>query len=213
MDRVIKINISLSIFFLTILFSCCNTNVDTSNNKIDTLNKLNKLDSVTQTETQAVIDTALPPESYKSADYDKIGFELMGTESFGEIKIGLTANKLIELLQKPDKKSKLIMWGADGQYHQTWYYYQNGIELDIKGKDITNQVVSMITINAPCILKTKRRIGIDSDINDVNHAYKKAIDPTFSDTKAIVAGSIYGGIIFSIENKKVKQIFIGASAE
>jgi hypothetical protein len=208
-----ELRISLSICFLMFCFAGCNTNTNLGNKKADSLAKINKLDSLIRPEKQIEIDTALPPESYKSKGYDEIGFELMETESLGEIRIGLKANKIVELLGEPEKKSKLIMWGADGQYHQTWYYYQEGIELDIIGEVKAKKEVYMITITDPCKLKTKRRIGIGSDFKDVKHAYKKAIDPEFSGPKGIVAGTIYGGIIFNFEHKKVTEIFIGAAAE
>jgi hypothetical protein len=71
----------------------------------------------------------------------------------------------------------------------------------------------MITINPPCKFKTQKGIGIDSDYKNVETAYQKYIDIKSSNENEIVAGSIYGGIIFRFENQKVKSIFIGAAAE
>jgi hypothetical protein len=72
-----------------------------------------------------------------------------------------------------------------------------------------NQSLNMITITKPCELKTKRNIGIGSTYEEVDNAYRKEINPEFSDTETLTAGSIYGGIIFSFQNMRV----IGASAE
>ena len=167
-------------------------------------------DSIT---TKTSNDTSLLPESYKGKDYLEIGFELLKTESLRQLKINLTAKETINLLGEPDKKSKSEIWGADGAYHQSWVYYSKGVELDIIGQESINQAINMITITKPCELKTKRRIGIGSSIDDVKLAYRKAINSSFSDSLSIVAGSIYGGIIFYFENAKVQKIFIGAAAE
>jgi hypothetical protein len=83
----------------------------------------------------------------------------------------------------------------------------------VVGQNNSNQVIGMLTISEPCELKTSRRIGIGSNMEEVKSAYKVAIDPSSSDSETIVAGSVYGGIIFKMENNKVKSIFIGASAE
>jgi len=214
MYSTIKKSLLLSFFLLLIYLASCNTNSNTNNknNKVVKQNKEKSTETIPFANNQKIIDTSLSSEIYKSDNYFFIGSELLTIESLGEIKIDLKTKELIELLGEPEKKSKLITWGADGRNHQTWYYNNKGIEFDIIGENDTNQIVSWITINAPCTLKTKRHIGIGSDINDVKRAYKKAIDPTFSDSKSIVAGSIYGGIIFSIEKKKVKQIFFGEAA-
>ena len=44
-------------------------------------------------------------------------------------------------------------------------------------------------------------------------AYSDKINADESSDEMIVVGSIYGGMVFSFENGKVKQIFIGAGAE
>ena len=45
-------------------------------------------------------------------------------------------------------------------------------------------------------------------------AYADAIDPeSGAEDESIVAGSVYGGVIFSMRDGKVEEIFIGAAAE
>lgn len=195
MLRPMKNKILPSIGILAMCFSACNT---TTQNKADVSEMQNQEDS-------------LAPELYKGKGYEEIGFELLKTECFGDIKIDMTAQKTIELLGQPEKKSETAIWESDGEYHQTWNY--KGITLDMVGEENKDQVISMITIAEPCSLKTKRRIGIGSDISEVKNAYIKAIDPAFSDSLSIVAGTTYGGLIFSFEGQKVKQIFLGAAAE
>ena len=146
-------------------------------------------------------------------NYSSVGFELMKNESFGEIRLELGINRVLEILGEPEEKTKAELWGADGEYHQQWNYLNNGIELDIIGEPDTALKVNMITISGHSELKTKRNIGIGSSFEDVKSAYKSEIDPNMIDIKTIVAGTIFGGIIFNFENNKVNSIFIGAIAE
>lgn len=179
-----------------------------SNNKATNNNLSNEDSSGTST-----VESALAPETYKSRNYDEIGFELMDIESVGDIKIGIRAKKVLNLLGEPDEKTEAEIWGADGKTHQTWYFKAKGIELDLIGEENNDQVVGSIIVKEPCKLQTTRQIGIGSTFEEVQKAYTKAIDPNTIDPELLVAGSIYGGISFYFENEKVKQIFIGSSAE
>jgi hypothetical protein len=150
--------------------------------------------------------------------YSSAGFDLMLNESAGFLKNGLLDTKVLELLGKPEEKSKVQMMGYDGENHQTWYYKAKGIELDLIGN--TNaQKVNTITISSPCAFKTKRNIGLGSTKKEVLNAYKNEIDlsgvnpETNLEPGRLVAGTIYGGVIFSVKNDRVDSIFIGAAAE
>ncbi|OQB16018.1 MAG: hypothetical protein BWY15_00145 [Firmicutes bacterium ADurb.Bin193] len=147
-------------------------------------------------------------------DYSEIGFELMNSESIGALKIGLSDNDVIKALGEPEEKSEMEIWGADGENHQTWNYKSKGIQLDMIG-DLKNQVINSMSIKSPCDFKTKRGIGIGSSRTDVSAAYKNEInndDPSVNQS-VLIAGSVYGGIIFSFENGTLTTIFIGAAAE
>jgi hypothetical protein len=145
-------------------------------------------------------------------DYLKIGFALM-KESLGPISVGATDSSILKTLSEPDQKSAAKIWAADGLEHQRWVYHAKGIELDMVRKEIT-QTVNMIKIKDPCDYKTQRGIQIGSSDAAVQSAYKDEIYP--SDGKpnsSIIAGSLYGGIIFDIKDNIVTAIFIGAAAE
>jgi hypothetical protein len=62
-------------------------------------------------------------------------------------------------------------------------------------------------------LKTKRNIGIGNSTEEVQIAYKDLINSKSMNNKTIIAGTIYGGVIFKIEKNIVKSIFIGAGGE
>jgi hypothetical protein len=200
---MLRISKIFFLFTFVMLFSLSWNNAESTN-----MNNTSNLETVIK-----LHDTIFPSDTSAGKDYLKIGFELIEKESLGEIKLGLSSIQVIELLGKPDKKTKPALWGADGEYHQTWSYTKKGIELDLIGENETKLTINMITITKPCNLKTKRLIGIGSDIENVRTVYNEEIDPLIPYEKSIVAGSIYGGIIFEIENNKVKSIFIGAAAE
>ena len=147
-----------------------------------------------------------------NTNYSQIGFALM-KENIGLISIGLSDIDTLKILGKPEQKSNVRIWSADGMEHQRWYYQAKGIELDMIRKE-SNQAVNMIIIKSPCDYKTQRGIQIGSRDIEVQSAYKNEINPHDSKSNsAIVAGTIYGGVIFGLKDSIVTSIFIGAAAE
>ena len=144
-------------------------------------------------------------------DYLKLGFDIMKNEAVGFLKIGLAASEVPAGLGEPADKSPIRIWGADGLEHQKWRYPAKGIELDMANRDGAF-LVNRIRITTPCEYKTKQGIGIGSSAKDVQAAYMNQLNPAYSDTK-LVAGTIYGGIIFGLDGGVVSSIFIGAAAE
>lgn len=140
-------------------------------------------------------------------------FGLLETESFGSLKLNLPDKEVLQLLGKPTHQSKPELWGADGLHHATWVYPQQGITLNMSTEDQKNFTVFSITLNKPSALRTARNVGIGSAYNEVLNAYKKEIDTEFTDTAYIIAGSMYGGLVFTFVNKEVSTIFLGAAAE
>ena len=195
MIRITQNILTFSCIFLLAL-SCKNTKTE----------EKNKSTTVQDPAVQTINNT-------KEDKQSDIGFELMRTESVGELKLELGTIKIKELLGEPEEKTKSEVWEADGEYHQDWKYTTKGIELNFKGESDSTRTVEMITIKKPCELKTKKLIGIGSEYDKVQSAYRNKIDKSTSNTETIVAGTIYGGIVFNFEDKKVKSIFIGASAE
>jgi hypothetical protein len=167
----------------------------------------------TNTPKVASKDTVKTADPNEPKDLAKIGSDLMANESVGPLKLGLTMQKVLQILGEPEYKSKATLWGADGEYHQRWQYGKQDIELDIMGAKSTDKTLNGISVGAPSTFKTPRGIGIGSSIEEVKAAYKNDIDPQSSNGETIIAGSIYGGIMFGITNGKVASIYIGASAE
>lgn len=142
-------------------------------------------------------------------------FGLLENESFGELKIDLTDQKVIQILGNPETKDKPVFWGATGLYHQKWYYPKQGITVVMASEtEQSSQTVDSITIKSPSTLKTQRGIGIGDSYSEVKTVYADQEDeaaPISSDY--FVAGSVYGGLIFSFQDKQVIEMFLGAVAE
>lgn len=148
-------------------------------------------------------------------DYAKIGFELEAAESAFILNNSYFDAEVVKYLGVPEKKSEPVVWGSDGLEHQTWYYDSKGMELDVRRNNENKQIVYSIKLEKPCVYKTSRQIGIGSTKDEVLTAYKEEINPEedSGDSSTIVAGSIYGGLIFALESDVVVSIFIGAAAE
>lgn len=142
-------------------------------------------------------------------------FSLMQEESLGQLTINMAANQVFQLLGIPDKQSKSVTWEANGMHHQYWYYFTQGITLDmVSEKEERQQEIGSIKLVLPSKLKTKRGIGIGSSWDEVSRAYAPEQElETSIPFKSFVAGSIYGGLIFSFQNSRVSEIFLGAVAE
>ena len=144
--------------------------------------------------------------------YAKIGFALM-KETIGPLALGMAADDVVAQLGQPEEKSDAKIWGADKMEHQFWYYPAKGVELGMIKKDGT-QVIERIVIKNSCAYETQRGIKIGSSETEVQAAYQEAMNPGASSPgKRIVCGTVYGGVIFDLQNDIVTSIFIGAAAE
>jgi len=145
-------------------------------------------------------------------DYTQAGYELM-KEPVGPLSIGLLENDVVDILGKSERKSKALIWGADGKEHQSWHYPLLGIELGLVQNE-SKLVVERICLRAPCDYKTQRGIQIGSNAIEVRTSYESEINPqTGASGSTLVAGTIFGGIIFELKADAVSSIFIGASVE
>ena len=136
-------------------------------------------------------------------------------EGVGAIHLGLSDKEVKRILPCKAKKGKDQKWGADGMFHQTWDLSDCGLNLDMASeKRGAAKSVASITANESCKLQTKSGIHIGSDQAEVAKAYGRFKNVEESrDGETFVAGSIFGGLIFQIQNGKVNGMFIGAAAE
>lgn len=187
----------IMILIITFTFVACGPRSAEKNES-----KSNKNDSIQTQENKSEVK-----------DFEKLGSNLMKNETLNGLKIGLKVSDLKNMLGEPSNKTKNELWGADGEYHQTYEYGKQGIELDMIGKKEADKTINMITIVSPCDYKTSKGISIGTNYQQVKQAYIEFYNPEFSNSESLVAGSVFGGVIFSFENSKVKTIFIGANAE
>lgn len=142
-------------------------------------------------------------------------FALMREESLGELKLDLSAQQVIQLLGNPTQKGQVEFWAGDALYHQYWYYPNQGITLSMASEtEKGQQNIAFIKLVSPSTLPTKRGIKIGSSIEEVSLAYAKEKDKEMSiPDQTFIAGSIYGGLIFTFDKGRVIEIFLGAAAE
>jgi len=147
-------------------------------------------------------------------DHAEQGFDLLKNESIGTLKIGQSLNEVQTILGEPVSKTELENWGADGRYYST-YNYSNGLSLNMGSDDSTfnGANISSITASGNCSLKTGKGIGIGSTFEETKNAYQSLTDQDESNDSILVAGSVYGGLIFNFKNGKVNRFFLGAAAE
>jgi hypothetical protein len=143
-------------------------------------------------------------------------FELLKSEQIGTLKLDTEASKLkLPLGCGSVKRGPDTYWGADGAYHQDWVYKNCGLSLGFfRGTMKEPQKLFSVSIKAPSRLRTQRGIGIGSTELAVLKAYAKEYNPTESKKdETLVVGSVYGGLIFTLKQHKVVEIFMGAAAE
>ncbi|AMC35843.1 hypothetical protein [Janthinobacterium sp. B9-8] len=141
-------------------------------------------------------------------------FALLREEKIGNLLIDLPEKEVRKAISCKEKRGPDQLWGADGAYHQEWAYADCGITLDmVSDKKQGAKKIASITLFAPSTLNTQRGIRIGSSTQEVMKAYKPYWNKEESDSNQFVAGSIYGGLIFTHKKKKVNGIFLGATAE
>lgn len=138
-----------------------------------------------------------------------------GKEQIGKLHIGLSEAEVRQIIPGKPTRGAAQLWGADGQYHQEWQYAGGGITLGmVSEKKGGLKSIDSITITSPSTLKTQRGIGIGSTEAEVVKAYGRFRNAEDSKPgELLVAGSIFGGVMFNFHRGKVSRIFIGAAAE
>lgn len=129
--------------------------------------------------------------------------------------LGLSANDIQAALGAPTSKSDIVEEGATGEFVSTWTWDKAGVsaKMSAVAEDLDPNL-GTITIKAPSTLKTKKGIGIGATADEVLTTYGAAVNEQETTVDSIVVGSMFGGVIFSIDgNGIVTEIFVGAAAE
>jgi len=140
---------------------------------------------------------------------------LMHSESLGALRIDMPEGEVVVLLGEPDEKGDKHLSEADALYHQGWRYPQQGIFLELVSESTSGkQRVASIRAGLHSILETTKGIKVGDSFAAVNKAYGDQLNTDNSDPPfTLLAGSLYDGVLFSFEEGKIIQIFLGATAE
>lgn len=128
--------------------------------------------------------------------------------------LGASASKVVDLLGAPTDKTPVVDEAATGDFVSTWTWVSKGVEAKMTAPSTSGPFsVGSLTIAAPSTLKTVSGIGLGASSADVEAAYGDRINAEESTPDTVVVGSIFGGMLFTIVDGKVTQIFVGAAAE
>jgi len=147
------------------------------------------------------------------------GPDILAIEKLGSLKVGIKEKDLGPILGKsPVIKGKVVEEGATGDFVSTWTCAEKGLSLHMSSGQTKKgaKTVRGFTATAKCTLATAKGIKIGSKKADVVKAYKAFESKDTNEASppgSFVAGSVYGGIIFSFKDGKVSEIFFGAAAE
>jgi hypothetical protein len=135
-------------------------------------------------------------------------------ERLGPLGAGLDGAAVTKILGEPEQKGEVQEQAADGMWVTQWDWPAKGVSLllDSATRDGSFSIASM-TIHAPCAFKTSKNVGVGSTRAEVEEAYGAAVNQEESRADSIVVGSAYGGVIFTLADGKVSEIFIGSAAE
>lgn len=152
-------------------------------------------------------------EVISASDIDE--FSLIREESFGGLKLDMAIAELTPLIDCGAIKGEPVLWEGIGEIIQEWDYPECGVKLQMSTADPNvSQIISSIAIRAPSQLATARGIQIGSSESEVMAAYADYEDTEHSAPgESFMAGSVYGGLIFSFEDDKVVRMFLGAGVE
>jgi hypothetical protein len=159
-----------------------------------------------------LLSFAVAVSSVQAADKTEA---FLKSEGLGGLKLDLPEKDVLKLLGKPEKKGALALQEADGMWVQDWEYPKAGLSITMGAeKKAGAKSIARITATERCTLETKAGIKIGSTAAEVTKAYKSHLEKENPPTsKLITVGSIYGGILFTLEKGKVTRIFFGAAAE
>ena len=142
-------------------------------------------------------------------------FALLKAERIGPLRIDLPEGEAARNIACQLRRGPVARWEADGDYHQEWAYPDCGIALDMgAATPKSRQTIRAITLTRPSPWKTRRGIGIGGTEREAMAAYGHDRElETSVPGKRLVAGTVYGGLVFTFHRGRVTRIFLGAAAE
>ncbi|NOQ71831.1 MAG: hypothetical protein GQ574_07515 [Crocinitomix sp.] len=213
-----KIKKGIVLSFCILLVACGNNETSTNDAPKDS-EVAEEADQTTDPQIDRdVLETSesLQSEGFEGGDLSDIGWELMKNESFGALKIDMDTATVIGLIGPPTTKTPEEYWGADGGIHNDWSYPNLGLTLGMVVFEDTPEVAKQIfgmTLNDLGKFCTAKNICIGATAEEVKSAYKVELGNGVLEADYLVAGTVYGGLIFTFENNSLVEMFLGAAAE
>ena len=165
-------------------------------------------------------------------------FALMLSERIGPLHIGMPEELLRRVLGPPNKAGELDYCAATGYYSKSFEY--PGVFVEVHSEQSATDkehslyctgsmdewrdsladrsfsfCVGYVAVTAPCKYKTTKGIGIGSPVDVVRRKYGAYEDTVNAGRSAVclVAGSLYGGVLFEFVGGRCSEIKLGAFAE
>ena len=139
-------------------------------------------------------------------------------ERIGRLRLGLNEDRIRSAIVGMPVKGRTVYLAGTDETVQEWTYASQGISLGMH-LDLDGALsVGSISISAPCLLTSAKGIGIGSTEAEMLSAYEHTADPqdggwTSLPGRVFAAGSIFDGLLFTIRDGRVSEMFLGAAAE
>ncbi|MCB9551920.1 MAG: hypothetical protein H6705_08560 [Myxococcales bacterium] len=144
---------------------------------------------------------------------DQCRVDRLGDVTLGPLRAGLSREALIAAFGEPATRSAPEEEGASGEWLTIWTWPAAGVSVTLSAPTEDGVPTARdFTVEAPFAGKTDRGIGIGAEIAAVRAAYADTLDPRAS-PESLIAGSVYGGVFFTVRAGRVTGIFVGAGAE
>jgi hypothetical protein len=140
---------------------------------------------------------------------------ILDDERLGELRIGLAAARVFELLGPPARRDAATLSKETGTYHQPWHYPDRGLELRFEaGEKKGPYVLAAVRAFAPATLRSARGVGLGDPHAAVERAYAGDRGPG-TDGRRFIVGAPRRGVIFTLDpgTRVVTEIFLGTTLE
>jgi hypothetical protein len=163
----------------------------------------------------AVLEGSMPlvREAAERAEDDP--FPVLHDEHIGPLRVGMPKEEVLRLVPGLWQHGPVIEEGATGEWVESWHEPKEGLDVGFSAStEYGPRALRSVEITAPSRLVTRRNVGIGAAYDGVRAEYQDVLDRDFPPTPTtIIAGSLYGGLIFRFEGGVVQSIFLGAGAE
>lgn len=155
----------------------------------------------------------LPESAICSEEDDDCRLDRLGPVRLDWLVEGLPIAQVIEKLGPPATREPPVEEGATGEWVSVAAWPDQGITVLLTAGAATEDgTVRGIWVRPPSTLQTDRGIGLGASAGQVHTAYGNTLDPR-GRADQLVAGSIYGGVTFTLASGRVVEIFVGPGAE